>query len=329
MRGYLGVDVGSVSTNFAIIGENSDVIETLYLRTRGNPTQAVREGLSELKDRMGPDCAIEGAGTTGSARRLTGGLIGADLVKNEITAHAVGALHYYPDTSTVLEIGGQDSKLILIREGVVVDFAMNTVCAAGTGSFLDHQAGRLGIPIEKFGEMASRAKSRVNIASKCTVFSESDMIHKAQLGVPTESIVKGLCYGIVSNYLNNLAKGKRIEPKVVFQGGVAYNIGVKSAFEEALDLEVTVPANAGTMGAIGIALLTRDVLAREERLTQFAGLDIADVQFDTKVFECDNCPNTCEVVEVNREGRLIDRYGHRCDRWDMSVSEERKSALLP
>jgi predicted CoA-substrate-specific enzyme activase len=327
MRCYLGVDVGSVSTNFAVIDEESRVIETLYLRTKGNPTEAVREGFGELKKRIGAGCDIEGAGTTGSARRLTGRLISADLVKNEITAHAIGALHFYPDTSTVIEIGGQDSKLILIREGVVVDFAMNTVCAAGTGSFLDHQAGRLGIPIERFGEMASRAKSRVNIASKCTVFAESDMIHKAQLGVPTESIVKGLCQGIVSNYLNNLAKGKRIEPRVVFQGGVAYNVGVKNAFEEALGVEVTIPAETGTMGAIGIALLTKDVLRREGRLTLFAGLDIADIKFDTRVFECDGCPNSCEVVEVHREGTLIDRYGHRCDRWDLSETEERKSAL--
>lgn len=329
MRGYLGVDVGSVSTNFAIIDENSNVIETLYLRTRGNPAEAVKKGFAELEKRMPSDLKIEGAGTTGSARRLTGRLIGADLIKNEITAHAVGALHYYPDTSTVLEIGGQDSKLILIRDGVVVDFAMNTVCAAGTGSFLDHQAGRLGIPIQRFGEIASQAKSKVNIASKCTVFAESDMIHKAQLGVPTESIVKGLCQGIVRNYLNNLAKGKRIEPRTVFQGGVAYNVGVKKAFEEALGLEVTVPANAGTMGAIGIALLTKNVLAREGKAGQFAGLDVAEVQFDARVFECEGCPNACEVVEVSREGDLIDRYGHRCDRWEMNEAEPVKPAVSP
>jgi predicted CoA-substrate-specific enzyme activase len=327
MHGYLGIDVGSVSTNFAVIDNSATVVETLYLRTRGNPAEAVREGFRELEKKMPPDFSIEGAGTTGSARRLTGRLIGADLVKNEITAHAIGALHFYPDTSTVLEIGGQDSKLILIRDGVVVDFAMNTVCAAGTGSFLDHQAERLGVPIQKFGEMASQAKSKVNIASKCTVFAESDMIHKAQLGVPTESIVKGLCQGIVRNYLNNLAKGKRIEARTVFQGGVAFNLGVKKAFEEALELEVTVPSHAGTVGAIGVALLTKSVLAREGRPSQFGGLSVADVQFDARVFECDGCPNTCEVVEIEREGELIDRYGHRCDRWEMGAVERKKTTV--
>ena len=146
---------------------------------------------------------------------------------------------------------------------------------------------------------------------------------------PYDGITRGLCEGIVRNYLNNLAKGKRIEPRVVFQGGVAYNVGVKRAFEETLRLEVTVPLQAGIMGAIGMSLLTRDMLEREEKYTQFIGLDIHEMEFDARVFECNGCPNICEVVQVQREGKLIDRYGYRCDRWDILKTEEEGSPPSP
>ncbi|RPJ80957.1 MAG: 2-hydroxyglutaryl-CoA dehydratase, partial [Acidobacteria bacterium] len=213
---FLGIDVGSVSTNLAVLREDGEVLFTDYLRTRGDPRRAVSDGLALAGSSLNGERPVLGVATTGSARRFAGVLVGADLVKNEIVAHATAAIRMYPDVSTVLEIGGQDSKLIVIRDGVIVDFAMNTVCAAGTGSFLDQQAFRLGISIEKFGDHAAQSRNRVTIASKCTVFAESDMIHKAQLGAPTEDIIAGLCDGIVRNYLNNVGKGKRIEKRVVF-----------------------------------------------------------------------------------------------------------------
>ena len=158
-------------------------------------------------------------GATGSGRELAGVVLGADMVKNEITAHATAALSYDSNVSTILEIGGQDSKLIILRDGVVVDFAMNTVCAAGTGSFLDQQAHRLGIPIDEFGQVALRSTSPVRIAGRCTVFAESDMVHKQQLGVDIADIVAGLCQAMVRNFLSSLAKGKELLPTVFFQGG--------------------------------------------------------------------------------------------------------------
>ncbi len=234
VKGFLGVDVGSVSTNLVVIDEAGEVLASIYHRTRGNPIAAVQEGMRQLGAKLPADIEIGAAGTTGSARYLSGVIVGADIVKNEITAHAVAALHLVPEVRTVLEIGGQDSKIILLQDGVVVDFAMNTVCAAGTGSFLDHQATRLGIPIEEFGGYSLKAENGVQIAGRCSVFAESDMIHKQQIGHSVDSIIYGLCQALVRNYLNNLAKGKRVESPVVFQGGVAANSGMKRAFEEAL-----------------------------------------------------------------------------------------------
>jgi len=310
---YLGVDVGSISTKGVVIDRAGNVLCREYLRTQGSPIVSIRRLLRELGGRLDGDCRVAGAGTTGSARRLAGVMIRADIVKNEIIAHAVAAGRYHPDCRTVLEIGGQDSKIIILRDGIPVDFAMNNVCAAGTGSFLDHQASRLDIPIEDFGAKALSAKNRVNIAGRCTVFAESDMVHKAQLGISTEDIIAGLCDAIVRNYLNTVAKGKDIQDSVLFQGGVAANVGVRDAFERALGRTVKVPEHFLVMGAIGAAILAME--ESEERETTFAGFETADIGFESRAFECEGCPNRCEVIETVREGEVVDRYGDRCGKW--------------
>lgn len=317
---YLGVDVGSVSTNLVLINENLEVEAFVYERTRGEPIKAVQKGLKMLVEKMGGEVPVYGAGTTGSARQLSAVIVGADVVRNEITAHAVAAINEVPNVRTVLEIGGQDSKIIIIRDGVVVDFAMNTVCAAGTGSFLDHQAQRLGIPIEEFGSLALKATKGTRIAGRCTVFAESDMIHKQQVGHPVEEIIYGLCQALVRNYLNNLAKGKEIVPPVVFQGGVAANEGIKRAFEEALNTEVIVPKYFNVMGAIGAAILAKEKTERTGK-TNFRGFISADLDFKTSSFECRHCSNHCEIVSMKLDGKTVANWGGRCGRWEIEEVE--------
>lgn len=317
---YLGVDVGSVSTNLVLLNEDLEVEAYVYERTRGEPIKAVQRGLKLLAEKMGGEVPVHGAGATGSARQLSATIIGADVVRNEITAHAVAAIKEVPDVKTVLEIGGQDSKIIIIRDGVVVDFAMNTVCAAGTGSFLDHQAQRLGIPIENFGEIALKAKKGTRIAGRCTVFAESDMIHKQQVGHPIEEIVYGLCQSLVRNYLNNLAKGKEIQVPVVFQGGVAANLGIRRAFEEFLQTEIIVPRYFNVMGAIGAAILAKEKTDRTGS-TSFRGFESADLAFETTSFECKHCSNNCEIVSMKMEGNTVANWGGRCGRWDVATIE--------
>lgn len=315
---FVGIDVGSISTKGVVVDEEFRVLTDCYLRTQGSPIASIKQLLRELGNRVGPGVEIRGAGTTGSARRLAGVVVQADIVKNEIIAHAVAAGQFYPEARTVLEIGGQDSKIIILRDGIPVDFAMNTVCAAGTGSFLDHQAARLSIPIEEFGGLALRAEKHANIAGRCTVFAESDMIHKAQLGIATEEIVAGLCDAIVRNYMNTVARGKEIAPKILFQGGVAANVGVRKAFEDTLEQKVVVPEHFLVMGAIGAAILASE--EADETGTRFGGFETADVEFETRAFECDGCPNRCEVIETLREGEVIDRYGDRCGKWSEALS---------
>lgn len=295
-----------------ILDPNGSVLYEDYRLTQGNPISAVQAGLNALRSAMG-DLQIEAVGTTGSGRQLAAAIVGADSVKNEITAHAVAALHRVPEVRTILEIGGQDSKLIILRNGVVTDFAMNTVCAAGTGSFLDRQAGRLGLNIKEFGPLALQSTSPVHIAGRCAVFAESDMIHKQQVGHPIPDILFGLCQALVRNFLNNLGKGKRIEGPVVFQGGVAANVGIRKAFEDTLAMPVTVPEHFGVMGAIGAALLAHEAVGSGD--SRFRGWDQIMAEFTARSLTCSSCPNACEVVEISMNGARVAAWGDRCGKW--------------
>jgi predicted CoA-substrate-specific enzyme activase len=320
LKTYLGADVGSVTTKLALLDDRDQLIASTYLRTQGKPISIIQNGLENIRRQMPPQAEICGVATTGSARYLAGVVLGADLIKNEITSHAVAAMNYVPEVQTVIEIGGQDSKIILIRDGVVVDFGMNTVCAAGTGSFLEHQASRLNIEIEKFGGQALRSKAPVRIAGRCTVFAESDMIHKQQIGHKTEDIVYGLCQALVRNYLNNVALGKEILPKVVFQGGVAFNQGIIKALEEALDVEVLVPPHHELMGAIGAALLLHEEFGSDGHETNFKGFEVSQTYFTVSSFTCKACPNLCEIAQISVDGKVLARWGGRCDLWDRAAT---------
>jgi len=314
MSEFLGVDVGSISTNLALINKKGELLNEVYLRTQGQPIEAIKKGIEEMRQSISLNSInVRGVGTTGSGRVLAGTIVGADIVKNEITSQAVATLHINPQVRTIFEIGGQDSKIIILQNGIVVDFAMNTICAAGTGSFLDQQAYRLKIPIEEFGDYALQSTNSVRIAGRCTVFAESDMIHKQQLGYSKKDIIAGLCEALVRNYLNNVAKGKKICPPIFFQGGVASNCGIRKSFEKELHHKV--------IGAIGAALLAKEEFESTGKETRFRGFDLVDKEYRTKGFECDGCPNHCEVVEIFIEDELIARWGDRCGKWSLSYSQ--------
>jgi predicted CoA-substrate-specific enzyme activase len=242
------------------------------------------------------------------------------LVKNEITSHAVAALHYIPQVQTIIEIGGQDSKIIIVRDGIVTDFGMNTVCAAGTGSFLDHQALRLDMSIQEFAQRAMDSQVPVRIAGRCTVFAESDMVHKQQMGHRAEDIIYGLCQALVRNYLNNVGLGKDIQPPIVFQGGVAFNQGIVRALHQELSAEVIVPPHHEIMGAIGAALLVNEEMARNDNGSKFKGFAVSEIKYHTSSFECKACPNQCEIAQLALNGQVLARWGGRCDLWERSIS---------
>ncbi len=316
MEAYLGIDVGSVTTKLAVLDKNDDLVTYCYLLTQGKPIDMVQQGLVQIREQLPADTDIRGVATTGSARYLAGVITGADIVKNEITSHAVAALHYFPEARTIIEIGGQDSKIIIIQDGIVTDFGMNTVCAAGTGSFLDHQALRLNLSIQEFSQRALDSQTPVRIAGRCTVFAESDMVHKQQMGHKTEDILYGLCQALVRNYLNNVGLGKEIKPPIIFQGGVAFNQGIIKAFEEELETKVIVPPHHEVMGAIGAALLVHEEMSNSQNGSKFKGFGISEEKYHTSSFECKSCPNLCEIAQLSLDGQVLARWGGRCDLWE-------------
>lgn len=309
-KGYLGIDIGSISTKGIIISKDEQILAKAYLWTKGNPIEAVTRLLKDLQRQLvGKDVVVVSIGTTGSARKLIGTILEASVIKNEITAHAVGTMSKYPDVKTILEIGGQDSKIILLEDGIVTDYAMNTLCAAGTGSFLSSQARRLDVPVEQFGSIALTSKNPTKIAARCTVFAESDLVHKAQMGYKKEDIIAGLCNSVAQNYLNNVGKGKKIKSPIIFQGGVSKNVGVVKAFETILGEEIIVDEIGHLMGALGAAILARNT--GKERIFDF---QVTDHSFETRGVECNRCPNHCEIICIRDNKKLIDAYGNRCER---------------
>ena len=298
---YLGIDIGSISTKGVIIDEDNKILASSYLYTEGSPITASKRVVRELKSKINlSEYKVVGVGTTGSARKLIGTILGA-----------IGTMSIYPEVRTIFEIGGQDSKIILIDNGIVTDYAMNTLCAAGTGSFLSSQAKRLGIPIEEFGNIAITSRKPTKIAARCTVFAESDLVHKSQMGHKKEDIIAGLCYAIVNNYLNNVGKGKKIVAPIVFQGGVSKNIGVVKAFEDITGEKIYVDNNSHLMGALGVA-----ILSKKQKEIEFS-FDIEDVIYETKGTECRGCSNNCEIIEVLRDKMVIDAWGNRCPKGEL------------
>lgn len=312
MAHYLGIDVGSITTKMVVIDEGDRILAKAYLRNNGRPIEAIQQGMEKILGHMGEGIPIVGVGTTGSARQLAAYLVGADLVKNEITAHSIAIVDLYPEARTIIEIGGQDSKVIVLRNGVVVDFAMNTVCAAGTGSFLDQQATRLGVSIETFGALSLRADHPVRIAGRCTVFAETDMIHKQQIGHGVEDIVAGLCDSLVRNYLNNVCRGKEILSPIVFQGGVAANQGIRTAIERELGVSLIVPEHFNVMGALGAAKLVKRARPLGSR---FRGFHFLKESFSTRGFDCQECENQCEVIQLLVDHQVVACWGDLCEKY--------------
>jgi predicted CoA-substrate-specific enzyme activase len=316
---YMGVDVGSLSTNVVLIDAYDRVLARRYLPTAGRPLEAVRRGLAEVDGEVGGRVRIVAVGATGSGRYLTGHYVGADVIRNEITSQARAAAAIDAEVDTIFEIGGQDSKYIRMHNGAVVDFAMNNACAAGTGSFLEEQADRLRVSIrDDFEQMAGGAPAPACLGERCTVFMESDLVHHQQRGATVENLTAGLAYSIVNNYLNRVVNKRPVGKRILFQGGVASNASVAAAFESVTGRPITVPEHNDVTGAIGAAILAREEMERRgpDARTTFRGFDLANYVYDSEVFVCRACPNLCEVKKVVIGDDPPIFSGTRCDRFE-------------
>ncbi|MHC4575335.1 MAG: acyl-CoA dehydratase activase [Planctomycetota bacterium] len=311
------------------------ILAKAYLMTAGQPLEAIRQGLDLVGRKVAGKVKILGAASTGSGRYLTGDFIGADVVINEITAQAAGAAIVNPEVDTIFEIGGQDSKYISLKNGVVVDFEMNHACAAGTGSFLEEQAQRLDINIDKeFAQRAFESDSPIKLGERCTVFMESDLLSYQQQGAKTEDLVAGLSYSIVANYLNRVVGRRRIGSNICFQGGTAFNKAVWAAFEKVTGKPIMVPDHHEVTGALGAADIAAEYMEKRaaERgkpvISKFRGFEnLVSLDYSVQSFTCEHCPNHCEIKKVQLPDAEPLYYGSRCDRYNLKKKAQRTKGL--
>ena len=324
-RVYLGMDVGSTTTKYSLINENREIIHKTYVPTQGKPIEVTQRLLTFIRDDIGKRIEIVGTATTGSGRNVVGDFLNADLIIDEITAHARGAVEICPDVDTIFEIGGQDSKYISIANTYPLDFDMNKVCAAGTGSFLHELANKYGINIVgEFQEIALSSEKPVKLAERCTVFMESDLVSYHQKGVKKKDLIAGLCYAIVHNYLNRVVGKRKTGQRVMFLGGPSLNKGVVAAFENVLGRGLLVPRHREVLGAYGAAISVQEKMRLEEKnKSTFRGLDSAikdRMKYAEKICRADpHCHNKCKLKIYNFDGRRS-IWGGECGRYELTRS---------
>ncbi len=328
--GYLGVDVGSTSTKAVILDESGQtVIAKYYTMTAGRPLMAVKEVFGDLYRQVGDRVRIAGVGVTGSGRYLVGSFIGADMIKNEITAQTRAAEEQDPEAD-IIEIGGQDSKLVIKRNGVVVDYQMNKACAAGTGSFIDELAEMLGVSVKdgQFANLAFEAPHIIDLGSRCAAFMGQSVASAQQEGVPIEMITASLSNSIARNYLSKVVEMRRLGEKVILTGAVFYNQAVVSAFQQLLeDRQIIVPEHKEVTGAIGVALLAKEEMPPGP--SKFKGFQrVVDEEFELKTFVCQRCDNNCTISRLQLPGETPTFYGSRCDYYDSTVSHEKQETAF-
>ncbi|MBB5022689.1 acyl-CoA dehydratase activase [Desulfurispira natronophila] len=319
---YLGIDIGSTSTKYALIDEEGNLIGKCYRPTQGKPIEVAQQLIQHLMEDAGRYVRLLGVATTGSGRNVVGDFISADLILDEITAHATGAVSVDPEVETIFEIGGQDSKYIRIERTYPVDFVMNKVCAAGTGSFLQELASKMGINISgEFQEVALSSSAPVHLAERCTVFMESDMASYAQKGAPRNDLIAGLCYAIVHNYLHRVVENRPVGKKVMFLGGPSLNKAVVAAFERITQRPVLVPRHREVMGAYGAALAVREHHAQgvyEPGDRDLKALQKSSISARESICRAvSTCHNECKL-QIYQFGSRKSIWGGDCGRYEVT-----------
>lgn len=303
---FLGVDMGSSAIKLVILDSSGCILEGQYQKNTGILASAL-EGISRLSR-----LPVRGVGVTGNGRQFGQALLGADVVPTEIIAHFRGTLDVFPEVRTIFEIGGEDCKLIQVKDGRIENFQMNTLCGGGTGSFIETIAGRIGLPIEEFGPTALKSTRRIALAGKCGVFAQSSVITKLNSGFDVSDIAMGVTRALINNYFAMLVRARPIFPPFVFQGATALNPAIKRAFEEFLQAPVLIPQHPHLMGAVGAALMARDAAPNPSRFKGWENLGGAGIAIEHRTLE--GCPNRCEVVWMRTPDGQESVFGQRCER---------------
>lgn len=315
MEGHMGIDCGSSSIKIAIIDKNKELIDSIYIKNKG-----VFETLKDAFEKLNKDYEIKSVGCTGSGRNLIKFLVGADIVKTEILAHATATLSFYPEVKTICDIGAEDSKIISINNGVIRDFYMNSICSAGCGAMLESIATRMGIKIEDVGDIALQSKNKVNIPSKCGVFAQSSVVSLLNKGTKKEDILMGVCRGLIRNYLS-IAKRSILKSPIIFQGMTAKNKALVKSMEEEFKSEIIVANHCELMGAIGMAIISMESNIDK---TKFKGFEVKDSEHTIKTIIGKGCDNHCEISLIYDGEKYLGCLNNRCDNCTRGLENGRK-----
>jgi predicted CoA-substrate-specific enzyme activase len=309
---WLGIDIGSTSTKAVLLDSNKEVKAGFYTRTSGQPLQAVQvifEAIVDFREKQNISFTISGAGTTGSGRKFTGKILGADIILDEITAHARAAYELDRETDTIIEIGGQDSKFTTMRNGMVTFSIMNNICAAGTGSFIEEQAKRLDCSLYEYAERVENVCSPM-ASDRCTVFMERDLNHYLMAGYSKEEILAAVLHSTCENYFTRVAAKVHIGNKIFFQGATAKNKALVAAMEQKLKKPLMVSRYCHLTGALGVALELYD---QQVETTIFRGLDLYKKTVPVRSEVCLLCTNHCKLKIADIDGQT-EAYGFLCGR---------------
>ncbi len=320
----VGIDIGSTSTKLVVVdAATKDVLVDIYRKTGGNPIEATKKIFSELRTIFNNrSVEIISIGTTGSGRKLIGKILGAELIVNEITAHFKGATYFDSSIETIFEIGGQDSKYIRGYNGTVVDCNMNYVCAAGTGSFIEEQANRLGFNVKDIGDLVI-GLNPPHTSDRCTVFMEQDINKLLRDGYSREEVLSGVIRSIGKNYLNRVVGSRPVTGnKIFYQGATARNRGLVAAFESILNKEVVVSKHCHVMGAFGAAILSIDSQNRISPVSDRLEIFNQDIKLSYK--QCSKCTNACKITIATLENGRRESWGYMCGKEDLEEKRKKR-----
>ncbi|GHV18467.1 hypothetical protein AGMMS49959_00290 [Planctomycetales bacterium] len=315
IRVALGIDIGSTSTKALVLDDKKEVVGWIYRKTAGDPISAVQllfKAFSEMEREGGFTLDVQGVGTTGSGRKMIGALIGADLAMNEITAHAEAAAFIDPLVDTIIELGGQDAKFTQLQNGMVYNSIMNYVCAAGTGSFVEEQALKLGIPLEEYADRVM-GQECPQTSDRCTVYMERDLDILLARGWTREQVAAAVLHSVRDNYLNKVVGGLQIGEHIYFQGATARNRGLVAAFEVELQKPIAVSEFCHVTGALGMCLLAQDRVPEEQKSAKFVGFQFADEKVGVDYETCELCHNRCNLSLIKTGAGTL-AWGLKCGR---------------
>lgn len=304
----MGIDVGTSYTKGVIIDKYDNIMTSSYVKTSSDPIEASKRVILKMKGDIDLDkYRIVSVGVCGFAKKMVGVFLNSQVIKNEITAVATSVLKKYPDAKTIIDIGGEDSKIIFIDDGKVSDYVMNTACSAGIGNFISDLAKKMNISMSEFSKL--KESNNLEITSRCMIYVESELIKKIRNGYSKNDILYSACKMISQNYVNGVCKGKKIKEPIVFVGGVSKNDMIVKCLERELDKNIIVNKNSHLFGCIGVA-----IMARESKKEGEFNFDIDNDTFEAKMSNCINCHNNCEIVTVYKNNKIIDIWGNKCSK---------------